>query len=344
LAVVFVAGWLLVGITLSHKKMGFVGEPSRGVSDIDLYRAEASRIAAGESYYDAAKSELEARGYPTQSIFNWRTPLPVWLVGVLSPAWAQAIVAAVAIGLLVVAGHVVAKESGLGRSLLTLLFLIGAVLSVALRGAYIMPEVWCGVLIAASLVCYGIERRGLAVLLGVAALFLRELAAPYCVVCALFALSQRRWSEVRDWALGAVAYATFYAWHLTQILPLIDPGARGHSEGWLQFGGAAFVISLVQMNVFLLLLPQWVSAIYLILALLGFTALESDWGRRAAWTACAFSLFFGVVGQPFNQYWGSVFAPLFALGAAHGVAATVDLLRAARLPTHATWSSKDATV
>jgi hypothetical protein len=127
-------------------------------------------------------------------------------------------------------------------------------------------------------------------------------------------------------------------------LPLIDPLARAHTGGWLQFGGAAFVISLVQMNAFLLLLPQWLSAIYLILALLGFVALEDGWGRRAAWAGCVFTLALGIVGHPFNQYWGSVIAPLFALGAAQGVAAILDLLRAARLPTRATWSSKDAAV
>jgi hypothetical protein len=145
LSLALVFGWLLVAITLSPWKSGFADAPSRGTGDIPLYRAEAERIRGGEYYYAAVKAELESRGYPTRSVLNWRTPLPVWLIGVLP------------------------------------------------------------VLIAASLVFYGVGRTWWAVAMGLAALFVRELAAPYCVVCALFALHERRWPEVKAWVVGAVA-------------------------------------------------------------------------------------------------------------------------------------------
>jgi hypothetical protein len=343
LSFALVVGWLLVAITLSPWKSGFADAPSRGAGDVELHRAEVERIRGGEYYYSAVKAELDSRGYPSRSILNWRTPLPVWLIGVLPSGGGQALLIALSACVLGVAGHVVAKEAGLARALATLVLLIGALLPVALAGPYLMPEVWCGVLIAASLACFGNARTGWAVALGLAALFVRELAAPYCVVCGLFALHERRWQEVKVWAVGAIAYAAFYAWHLTQVVPLIETNARAHSEGWLQLGGAAFVISLVQMNAYLLLLPQWVSALYLMLALLGFASMAAGWGRRAAWTACLYTLTFGVVGQAFNQYWGSVIAPLFCIGAAQGLGALVDVCRAARLPLAPTWSQEDAT-
>jgi hypothetical protein len=342
LSFALVVGWLLVAITLSPWKSGFADAPSRGVGDVELYRAEAERVREGEYYYTAVEDELESRGYPTASILNWRTPLPIWLIGVLPAGGGQALIIGLAVCLLGVAGHVVAKEAGLGRALATLVLLIGALLPVALDGPYLMPEVWCGVLIAASVACYGVERRSWAVALGLFALFVRELAAPYCVVCGLFALHERRWLEVKAWVVGAIGYAAFYAWHLTQVVPLIDSNARAHDEGWLQMGGAAFVISLVQMNSYLLLLPQWVSAIYLVIALVGFASMAEGWGRRAAWAACLYTLSFGVLGQEFNQYWGSVITPLFCFGAAQGVAALVDVVRAARLPLAPTWSEEDA--
>jgi hypothetical protein len=214
--------------------------------------------------------------------------------------------------------------------LLTLVFLSGALLPVALPSPYVMSEVWCGVLIAASLACYGVERREAAVICGLSALFVRELAAPYCLVCGLIAIGERRWKEVAGWLAGGLAYAGFYAWHISQVLPLIDVDGRAHTQGWLQFGGAAFVISLVQMNVYLLLLPQWISAVYLLVALVGFAAMESGWERRAAWSACVYVLAFGFLGQPFNQYWGAIIAPLFCFGAAQGIAAFLDLWHAAR--------------
>jgi len=341
LSTAIVAAWMLVAITFSPWKSGFAGTPSGSPGDIGLYHAEAERIRKGESYYAAAKAELEPRGYPTRSIFNWRTPLPVWLVGVLPAGADRALLVAMAAAMMAIAGHTLAKEFGLMRAIVALVLLSGALMPVLLKSAYIMPEVWSGVLIGLSLVCYGIERRGFAVIFGLASLFVRELAAPYCVVCGLLALRDRRWKEFIAWALGAVAYATFYAWHISQVLPLIEPDALAHGQGWLQLGGAAFVISLVQMNIYLLLLPQWLTALYLVVAMLGFAAWQGAWAQRAAWTACLYVLTFAFVGQPFNQYWGALIAPLFCVGAAQGLPALRDVWRASRLPLAATWSQDE---
>jgi hypothetical protein len=97
------------------------------------------------------------------------------------------------------------------------------------------------------------------------------------------------------------------------------------ATSWLQFGGAAFLISLAQMNAFLLLLPQWVSAIFLGLALVGFAGWNSPTGQRVGLTTCGLLVLFAFVGQPFNQYWGSLIAPLLCLGVAHSPAAISDL-------------------
>ena len=86
--------------------------------------------------------------------------------------------------------------------------------------------------------------------------------------------------------------------------PLIGPNDVAHTQGWVQFGGAGFVISTVQMNAYLLLLPQWVTAIYFALALLGFAGWTSQAGQRAGITAALYVVAFSFVGQSFNQYWG----------------------------------------
>ena len=100
-------------------------------------------------------------------------------------------------------------------------------------------------------------------LAGIAALFFRELAAPYCVICVALALYDRRGKEFLNWAAGFAAYGVFVAFHAAQVLPRIRRDDAAHESGWLCMGGAAFLISTVQMNAYLLLLPQWVSAIYL---------------------------------------------------------------------------------
>ena len=97
------------------------------------------------------------------------------------------------------------------------------------------------------------------------------------------------------------------------------------------FGGAAFVISIAQMNAYLLLLPQWVTAVFLMLALVGFAGWNTPAGRLAGFTAAGYLAALAMVGQDFNQYWGSMIAPLLCLGLARGPSALVDLWRAARL-------------
>jgi hypothetical protein len=164
---------------------------------------------------------------------------------------------------------------------------------------------------------------------GLAALFVRELAAPYCVICLLLAMKDRQRRETMAWLAGFALYAIFFVWHANRVMSLVGPNESVQATSWLQFGGAAFVISLAQMNAFLLLVPQWLTAIYLALALIGFAGWNTATGQRAGFTVCAFVVLFAVVGQPINQYWGSLMAPLLCLGVARSPVALADLFRQA---------------
>ena len=73
-------------------------------------------------------------------------------------------------------------------------------------------------------------------------------------------------------------------------------------------------------------IPQWVTAIYLPLAMLGFASWNTECGRRAGFAACTYLVVFAFVGHPFNQYWGALVSPLLCLGAAHAPAAVYELL------------------
>jgi hypothetical protein len=316
-------------ISVSPHSINFADKPLHKVGDVDLYRAEIQRIAQGEGYYEAANAELRSRNYPTRSVFNWRTTLPMWLLGKLQSDLAgRAIIGVLAAVVLALSMHVASREGNLKSGFLCGLLLIGALMPCWLDKVYVLPVLWAGVLIALSIGAYAIDRRGWGVGLGLAALFLRELAAPYCLVCFCLAVIERRWREVTAWLIGLLAYGVFFAWHVAHVWALVGPDDRAHLEGWLQFGGAAFVLAVAQMNAFLLLLPQWVTAIYLPLAMLGFASNDSAAGRRAGLTACAFLILFAFVGQPFNQYWGALIAPLLCLGAAQGLDAIADLVRA----------------
>ncbi len=334
LASLFMLIALSLVVSLSSLSQGFADQPNRGPGDVALYRCEVDRLRAGESYYPVAAEELRARGYPTKSVFNWRTPLPMSLLGMFPYEAVGRVLLGSLAGVALLLGFVfMAREGGTGSGLLGALLLVGALLPCWLAGLVVMPMLWAGSLIAISVFACGVGRTKLGVASGIAALFMRDLAGPYCAFAWCYAVWRKQWKEAAWWTAGLVAYAGFFAWHIAQVSALQTGSDIAHEQGWLRLGGLSFLISITQMNGFLLNLPQWVAAIYLPLAMLGLASLSSETGQRAALATLMYVTLFAVVGQPINQYWGSLIAPLLCLGAARAPWAMRDLWSRAKLPS-----------
>jgi hypothetical protein len=307
------------------------GKPLRP-ADVQLYQAEVDRIHAGEGYYQAAAAELTIRGYPTRSVFNWRMPLPMWLLGKMpSLDWGKTLLGGMSLLLLLTAFEALSRDGNnrILRPVGAASLLVGALLPTILGSLCVMPVLWAGVLIAISLCAYGVNRSGCGVVFGIAALFFRELALPYCLLSAVLAWRNHQRRELVQWTIGLSLWLLFFAWHVSQVFQVMTPGALAHHNGWIQFGGAAFVISTIQMNAYLLVLPQWVAAVYFVAGMVGFAGWHTPLGTRFGLTACLFVLAFSAVGQNFNQYWGSLIAPLFCLGVVRFPASLRDLWHAA---------------
>lgn len=310
--------WTLIGlgliaVTLTPWASGFAHDKTRRGTDLELYAAEVEQIRAGGNYYDIAARQLVAYGYPTKSVFNWRTPLPFTLIAAMPEFIARGLLLLVAFATVWLIAPLWRQHSGWQGIACGSFFFYGAAQPTWMEQAWFLPEVWSGLFIGLSLAAYARERRGVAVGAGLAALFLRELAAPYAVLYTILALRQRRWHEALCWMIGGCLYLMFYTWHLEQVLWRIPENATSHTQSWLAFGGAAFVISLVQMNVWLLVLPQWVSAVVLTMTAKIWSRPQTDWERRLALTGAMYLVLFGLIGLPFNQYWGSLLAPLIAI-------------------------------
>jgi hypothetical protein len=327
-----------VAVTLSPLANDHLQRAADKPGDVDLYRAEVQRIRGGEGYYQAAAAELVARSYPTRSVFNWRTPLPMWLLGKTPPTLGKALIGALALATMLLAFAAMAREVDprrtdawrLGTPVLCALLLSGPLLPAALGDLLVMPVLWAGILIALSACCYGVDRPWLGVAFGVTAIFFRELALPYGLLCAAIAWRRGRRDELAAWMFGLAAWAVFYAAHCWCVSQWIEAGARSHRQGWIQLGGAGFVISTVQMNAYLLLLPQWVTALYLTAAMVGFAGWNTPLGVRIGLSVCLFLVFLAAVGQSFNQYWGCLTAPLLCFGVTRFPASICDLCLAAR--------------
>ncbi len=326
-------GVFCVGVTVSPLARGFADKPRRfAEGDVQLYRGEVDRIHAGQGYYEAAGVELRRRGYPTGSVFNWRMPTPFWVIGRMpAVVLGKALLCGLALALLLAAFEVLAREEDnvIRRGIACGLLLIGPLMPCVLGDLFVMPVLWAGIWIALSICAYGLNRPRLGVALGLTAVFFRELAMPYCAVAVAIAWWNRRRGELGLWILGLAAWLAFFAWHCHQAALRITPADRVHAEGWVQFGGAALVVAMAQMNAYLLLFPQWFTALYLVAALLGFAGWNTPLGQRCGLTACLYVTAFAIGGQEFNQYWGSLMAPLLCFGVVRFPASLRDLCRAA---------------
>ena len=183
---------------------------------------------------------------------------------------------------------------------------------------FVLHEVWAGIMIALSLCAYGVKLRFLGATMALAALFVRELALPYCLLGLALALWQRRPKESMVYIVGLIGWAVFYGLHCWNVSHLITAAATAHRQGWVRFGGLTFVIAVTQMNSCLVLLPVWVTVIFFALSMVGFAGWQSAWGIRITLTACMYIAAFSIVGQEFNRYWGLMIAPLFCFGAVQG--------------------------
>ena len=312
------------------------GEP-RGVSqqggqDLRVYRNIVTRVHAGEDYYAAAGDELRANGYPTGSLFNWRPPTYAWLIGKLpAPSWGQALICVLALITLLLTYNVVQQDGKAWQAVAAVLLLMGVFQWCVDGDAFLSQELWAGILIALSVCAYALSYRPLGVAAGLAALFLRELSLPYCLIAVVFAWRQRQRKEIIAWAAGFTLYALFLAYHAMEVGRHITPADRAPAS-WIQFGGVFFILKTCRMNVFLLALPPWVSALYLPLALLGLIGWRGMTGLRITLTVGAYLAAFAVVGQPFNDYWGLLCAALLPFGFVWGPAGIRDLTRAILQP------------
>jgi hypothetical protein len=189
-----------------------------------------------------------------------------------------------------------------------------------------MAEPWAGVFIALS-VCSYIRRRPLTALaFGMAALFMRELAAPYVIACASAGVLKRKRAESIGWLVGMGAYAAFYWSHWMQVSAHRIATDTAHAHSWIAFGGLGFLLSTVQWQGWLSLLPSWATGVALATIAAGLLAPSAPGSLRIA--AGLYAGAFLVVGQPFNLYWGFLAWPSWCLALGLG---------ASTLATDARW-------
>ncbi|MBN9315358.1 MAG: hypothetical protein J0I99_06460 [Devosia sp.] len=332
--------WAVLGVTLAamlvllwvamQPSPTVAGSAGGGPAEGDLvsYQRIIERMRGGQGYYTAAHEVLVADGYGTRSVFNWRTPAWPMLLAALPAGWGQGLLGMVALAGLVLSYAVVRRDGGIVPAVLVLIAVGGSLGGLASPSSAVFSEVGAGTVMLLSVAAYGMGWRWAGLIAGLAALFLRELAAPYVVVAAVLALRERRWGEVAAWVSGGLAYASYFGWHWWSVMQQLGPMDRDYAEGWVQFGGVRFLLSAASFNGLWSLAPGWLAALVLPLGLLGLWAWRG--GVLALAAVVAYLVLFAAVGKPFNSYWGALFTPLLMLGAGWGLYALSELFGKAR--------------
>lgn len=324
-AVLVILGLLWIALSVPQTDSA----ASSNGGDLAMYGRLVDRMRHGEDYYAAARTELSAGHYAMQSVFNWRTPLLPWFLSLFPTLfWPQVLFM---LATLLAAGlscKLVFDEVGwIAAGLL-------AIVEILALGTCLVPqtvafsEFAAGVLILLSASAYGLRRPYLGLGAAALALFVRELAAPYVLIAIYLAWRQKRYGELKVWALVLFAYAGYFLWHTHMVQLHQSPGDLADHTGWVEVGGAPFLLDTSAFNGFFLLTPLWVTALVLPLCCLGLLAWPGAAGQRMALTLMTYLLLFAFVGKSYNEYWGAIYTPVMSVGLVLVPTALRDLWRA----------------
>ena len=307
---------ILIGIGFANRATSpgdAASAPNAG--DIALYKRIIAHVQGGESYYTAAIRELRENNYPLRPFVVVRPPvLAVALAAISDEMVRRALLCVLAaVTFLAWAWRLRAVVSSPVLYALSLTILATGIAPAIVPQAWPLHEVWAGLLIALSLAVRRPNAWIVAVILGVAAAIIRELAAAYLLAMIVMAFKDGWRKEAAAWALGLLIFAAALAVHAHEVNALVT-AADPASPSWLHIGGWPFVLQTAQWNLLLEAAPRWLGVIVVPLALAGLTGRRDDLGQRVMLVVFGYVAAFVFVGRDNNSYWGLMIAPLWPLG------------------------------
>ena len=286
-------------------------------TDMMLYRDIVSAMQSGKGYYQAATDAQRAHHYPTRPFVTVREPTLYWLAAQLGWTWLNRI----EIGLLIVVAltWVLALPPPINlaeKLTAAALIAVGGLAPIA-TSITPMSEAWCGLLLtlALGLTLWPRARWWMPVLVIAAALALRELALPFLLLAAAFALWERRWKELAAWTLVAVLFGLGMALHAAQVAQVVRP-TDFLSPGWSGGLGLRGVLLAVVNTTLLHLLPHRLALVIALLPVLGWGALDGRGGRFAVLLLGGYALMIALFSRADNFYWGFLLLPAWIAGLA----------------------------
>ncbi|MFL6750245.1 MAG: hypothetical protein ACJ8E9_04220 [Sphingomicrobium sp.] len=297
-------------------------------SDLQLYRDIIAGVAAG-GYYHVAAEELRKGNYPLKPFVAFRLPthaVAYAAVGerpMMFVIWSMCVV-------LMFAWWLKLKPC-LPLPLLGFsMFLIAGGLGGMLQPQTgLFHESWAALLLALMVVLHRPGRIWPAVVLGGAALMIRELALPMILAMGGLALVEKRWREAAGWALAIMLfgiYLTLHAHWVSQVVLPTDPA----SPGWKSMNGLQFALKSIAKVTFGIRLPDAIGLGLLILSMVGWASVKTGWALRATLLVTGYAAMLALFARADTFYWALIPAPLAFLGLAFLPKAAADLAKAVR--------------
>ncbi|HEX8303079.1 hypothetical protein [Sphingomonas sp.] len=299
-----------------------------GQTDLALYEKIVAAVRGGENYYVAAADALRAGQYPLRPFFTFRMPALASALAAV-PHWLPVRYLLYALVLCVAGAWADRLRGELTRPLPTvaaLVLMLGSLLVFLQAELAPFHEIWAALLIALSLALRRPGRWIEAVAIGLAAMLIRETAALYVVIMAVFAWTEGERREALGWGLALGLFAAAlgaHAWAVAGVTGPTDPA----SPGWAGLLGFGFFVKTVTLATGLYMMPIWAGALLVGLSLFGWASWSDTLGLRMFAMLAAYAAAIGVFARLDTFYWGLMTAPVFLLGLLFAPAGIRDLVR-----------------
>jgi hypothetical protein len=309
--------------------------PARYDADLVLYERIVEAIRHGQDYYTAAANELRAAGYPMRPFVAFRPPFLAEALASLSPFAAVALLRGLVAATILVWAVRLRSATGAASAWAIGCLLVASSVVLFGQAQYLtVHEIWAGLLVALSLALRRPKYWIAAVLLGLLALLIRELALPYVAAMAAAALWERRWREACGWAAAIALFAAALAHHAAAVSAVVSAGDRV-SPGWSHKGDLQYFFAAVWQTGPLRSAPAIASAALTPLALLGWAGWRAPIATRGFAVMVGYAAMLTFFGRADNFYWALLFTPLLMAGLVFAPRSLVELVAAARLKSPA---------
>lgn len=307
---------------------------NRGEDQVDVVRYETivQGVRGGGGYYPVTAQALRAGDDAMQPFLTFRLPTLAVVQAALPPAATMLLLYALVAGVMFAWYRQVRSAFAPPTPVwIAMALLAGGLIAFVKADLACFHEIWAGLLIALSL---AVRREGKwieAVAIGLIALLIRETAALYVVIMAVFAFAEGHRKEAIGWAatLGVLAVVlALHAHAVSLVVRETDPALAGW-PGPLGFG---FFITTMQLWTVLTLAPLWFAAPVIGLALFGWAAWKSALALRALAVFTGYAALLALFGRADTIYWGLMIAPTLLIGLAFAPDGVRDLIARAQDP------------